>query len=212
VGRWRGIPRPPPGPSPPPGPLPPPGDRARAGFVTQPACDAEPCRISAGEAVRFTDLGTGAARSRLWNFGDGATSRARAPAHAWTAPGFYDVSLTVNDGARRSAAKRTFLVEAARPAGNCVPGERVRCLGDSRFRATVSFDPGGGGGSRHATVVPAGTDDSGLFSFFDPANWEVLVKVLDGCAANGRVWVFVASTTDLETVLRVEATVTGDVR
>ncbi|MDE2977549.1 MAG: hypothetical protein OXU63_08515, partial [Acidobacteriota bacterium] len=104
-----------------------------------------------------------------------------------------------------------FLVEAARPAGNCVADERTRCLGDSRFRATVSFDPGGGG-NRHATVVPAGTDDSGLFSFFDPANWEVLVKVLDGCAANGHVWVFAASTTDLETVVRVEDTVTGDVR
>jgi len=150
-------------------------------------------------------------RSRLWNFGDGATSKARAPAHAWSVPGFYDVSLTVNEGPSESVAKRAFLVEAARPAGSCVADERTRCLGDSRFRATVSFDPGGGG-SRHATVVPAGTDDSGLFSFFDPANWEVLVKVLDGCAANGHVWVFAASTTDLETVVRVEDTVTGDVR
>jgi len=36
--------------------------------------------------------------------------------------------------------------------------------------------------------------------------------VLDGCDANGHVWVFAASTTDLETVVRVEDTVTGDVR
>lgn len=27
-----------------------------------------------------------------------------------------------------------------------------------------------------------GTKDSGLFRFFDPDNWEVLIKVLDGCA------------------------------
>ena len=58
-------------------------------------------------------------------------------------------------------------------------------------------------------MVHAGTDDSGLPRFFDPDNWEVLVKVLDGCAVNGHVWVFAASTTDLGYAIRVTDTTDG---
>lgn len=48
------------------------------------------------------------------------------------------------------------------------------------------------GGSR---VI--GTDDSGLFYFYDPKNWEVLIKVLDGCATTlPNHWVFAASASD----------------
>ena len=52
-------------------------------------------------------------------------------------------------------------------------------------------------------MVPAGSDTSGLFWFFDADNWEVLVKVLDGCAINQRFWVFAAATTNVEYTLRV---------
>jgi hypothetical protein len=40
----------------------------------------------------------------------------------------------------------------------------------------------------------------------------MLVKVLDGCALNGRYWVFSAATTDVEYTLRITDTETGDVR
>ena len=48
-----------------------------------------------------------------------------------------------------------------------------------------------------------------MFHFFDPSNWEVLIKVLDGCAVNGNVWVYGGSTTDLGYAIRVTDTVTG---
>ncbi len=51
-----------------------------------------------------------------------------------------------------------------------------------------------------------------MFRFFDANNWEVLIKVLDGCAANGYAWVFGASTTDLGYVIRVTDTATGAVK
>jgi hypothetical protein len=54
--------------------------------------------------------------------------------------------------------------------------------------------------------------DSGIFSFFDTANWEVMVKVLDACSFSGSYWVFFAGTTDVGFTLRVEDTATGDVR
>ena len=220
-------PPPPPGPQPPPGtgspppppppPPPPAGNAMRAEFTTAPRCDRDPCRIWTGAPVLFTDLSPGAVRSRGWDLGDGAASTARSLAHAWRTPGFYEVSLTVSDGARESTATRVFLVEADRPQGKCAADGHTRCLRDSRFAVTAAWSAGGDGTRddgqrRNATVVPAGTNDSGIFSFFDPANWEVLVKVLNGCAVNGHVWVFTASTTDLESVVRIEDTVTGEVR
>ena len=102
------------------------------------------------------------------------------------APGFYEVTLWVSDGTRESSSSLKFLVEASEPAGTCEADAQTRCLQDSRYSVNVEWwtaDGEGGAGS----VVHEGTNDSGLFSFFDPANWEVLIKVLDGCSLNGHV-------------------------
>ncbi|MEM7351642.1 MAG: hypothetical protein AAF657_12675, partial [Acidobacteriota bacterium] len=61
-------------------------------------------------------------------------------------------------------------------------------------------------------VVPFGSADSGLFWFFSAANWEVLVKVLDGCGINDHFWVFAAATTDVKYTLRVRDRQTGLVK
>lgn len=53
------------------------------------------------------------------------------------------------------------------------------------------------------TVVPFGSDDSGLYWFFVDDNWEMLVKVLDGCGFNNHYWVFATATTDVEYTLEV---------
>lgn len=53
------------------------------------------------------------------------------------------------------------------------------------------------------------TDDSGLFWFFSADNWELLVKVLDGCLVNGHHWVFAAATTNVEYTLKVTDTLSG---
>ena len=161
--------------------------------------------------MSFRDASTGAVRFRLWDFGDGRQSRSAGPSRAWSSPGFYEVTLTVSDGEVESTASLTFLVEAAEAAGSCVADEWTRCLGNSRFAVTVDWRAAGGEESRGA-VAHAGTNDSGMFWFFDRANWEVLVKVLDGCGVNGRVWVFAASTTDLGYLIRVEDTATREVK
>ena len=85
------------------------------------------------------------------------------------------------------------------------------CLSQDRFRVEVDWrDFAGNTGA--AEVVPFGSDDSGLLWFFGPDNWEMLVKVLDGCSANGHVWVFAAASTNVEYTLRVTDTMTGDVK
>jgi len=85
------------------------------------------------------------------------------------------------------------------------------CLNRGRFEVSAQWqDFSGNTGGGH--VVPLGSPDSGLFWFFSDTNWEVLVKVLDGCGLNDRFWVFAAATTDVQYTLRVHDTVSGVAR
>ena len=150
-------------------------------------CQADLCRAETGVPVTFTDTSAGFVRSRSWDFGDGSKSPLRTLDYAWSEPGFYDVILWVSNGAEESVAKRTFLVEASAPAGSCQADSETRCLQDSRYEVKVEWWTKAGE-SGTGTVVHAGTNDSGLFYFFDRNNWEILIKVLDGCAVNGHIW------------------------
>lgn len=93
----------------------------------------------------------------------------------------------------------------------CVPGPTTLCLVGSRFRVEMAWRvPAGQTGT--GSVAGCGTPDSGLFWFFSPTNWEMLVKVIDGCGLNNRYWVFLAATTNVEFTLRVTDTETGVVQ
>lgn len=92
----------------------------------------------------------------------------------------------------------------------CAAGPTILCLGDGRFRVEAAWRTGAGAsGDGRAAPLSA---DSGTFWFFDAANVEVLVKVLDGCEVNGRQWVFAAGLTDVRVELRVTDTATGEER
>jgi hypothetical protein len=96
-------------------------------------------------------------------------------------------------------------------ASTCVPSDTALCLRDGRFRVEVAWsDFVGQGGDAH--TVGLRTPDSGLFWFYGADNWEILVKVLDGCAQNDRYWVFAAAATALEYRITVTDTQTGAVR
>jgi len=54
------------------------------------------------------------------------------------------------------------------------------------------------------TAFPVvGSDRSGVFGFFRHDNWELLAKVLDGCAINGHWWVLAAAPTTVGFELEV---------
>ena len=149
--------------------------------------------------------------SRAWNLGEGVTRRHRSVERTWKSPGFYVVTLTVSDGENPSTMSRTLLVEPNEPAGSCEFDAETLCLRAARYQVTASWR-GNEGSEGAGRVVHRGTNDSGMFSFFDGDNWEVLVKVLDGCEGNGSVWVLVASSTDLGLTIRVTDTVTDTVQ
>lgn len=92
----------------------------------------------------------------------------------------------------------------------CVPGPTRLCLGTGgRFRAELAWQDFAGQ-TGVGSAATCGTPDTGLFWFFDPNNWELMVKVLDGCGINGHHWVFLAGTTTVEYTLTVTDTLTGD--
>ncbi|HQP94214.1 MAG TPA: hypothetical protein PK570_09705, partial [Thermoanaerobaculia bacterium] len=96
------------------------------------------------------------------------------------------------------------------PSEPCVPSATKLCLNGGRFHVTVRWrDYAGTRGDGQAVTE---TDDAGLFWFFDAANLEMLVKVLDGCGINGHYWVFAAAATDVEYELTVRDAVTGQSR
>jgi hypothetical protein len=56
------------------------------------------------------------------------------------------------------------------------------------------------------------TGDSGYFWFFDPANVELIIKVLDACTVNQHFWVFAGGLTNVGTTITVTDSRTGIVR
>ncbi len=95
--------------------------------------------------------------------------------------------------------------------GSCASNDTTMCLNGNRFQVELDWRSSGGN-TGVGRVVPAGSEDSGLFWFFHPENWEMLLKVLDGCNQNGHFWVFAAATTNVEYTLRITDTETGTLK
>jgi hypothetical protein len=113
-------------------------------------------------------------------------------------------------GSLRTAATRLPVHVYA--ADGCVPSPTALCLGDDRFRVEVTWTNfQGGSGSGQAIPLPD-RDDTGLFWFFNPANVELTVKVLDGCPVNGHYWVFLSSGSTVEYEITVTDTASDESR
>ena len=101
----------------------------------------------------------------------------------------------------------------ASPAG-CPPvigPQSFLCLASGQFIAEVQFTDPRTGLAGHATAVPL-TSDTGAFWFFDDANLELMVKVLDGRTVNGKYWVFFGALSDVDYTLTVTENGTGQVK
>jgi hypothetical protein len=95
-------------------------------------------------------------------------------------------------------------------SGSCAPSPAVLCLGGGRFDVRVSWRSTDG-------LIQAGTASSitgstGAFWFFSPDNLELVVKVLDGRAVNGKWWVFYGALSNVEYTITVTDTLTGAVK
>ncbi len=108
-------------------------------------------------------------------------------------------------GRNRPAGARCD-IGAVERVETCLTSGATLCLAD-RFEVTATWTiPGvASGPGRPANL----SRDTGTFWFFDPANLELTVKVLDGCGVNGHYWAFVSGLTDLPVTVTVRDTHTG---
>lgn len=117
--------------------------------------------------------------------------------------GLYEIRVFAGENVLAKASVRIY------DATGCVPAETTLCLGDGRFRVEAAWrDFEGHTGQGHAVPL-AGRPDTGLMWFFSPANVELTLKVLDGCALNQRYWVFVASGSTVQYSITVTDTAHG---
>ncbi|HVS66178.1 MAG TPA: PQQ-dependent sugar dehydrogenase, partial [Thermoanaerobaculia bacterium] len=122
------------------------------------------------------------------------------------------ISLAAGDVALGAAREVVVAVldDERRRVGGCEPDADTLCLNDGRFRVEMTFaDFEGQSGVGQADPL---TDDTGSFWFFDAANVEVVIKVLDACAISDRYWVFAAGLTNVATRIEVVDTVAGELR
>ena len=114
-------------------------------------------------------------------------------------PGF----PTGRDGSERGIFAQRFQAPA------CAASSATLCLGDGqRFSVQVSWKNPYTGETGTGRSQPL-TGDTGAFWFFDPANLEVMIKVLDGRLVNGNFWVFYGSLSNVEYTVTVTDTMTG---
>ncbi len=78
-----------------------------AAFTYSPAAPA------VGQAVQFTDTSIGNPTSWQWDFGDGFSSTAQNPSHAYSSEGNYSVTLSVRAGTNLNNTIRTIVVVPA---------------------------------------------------------------------------------------------------
>jgi len=115
----------------------------------------------------------------------------------------------------------TFRVRASNDVGNsaysnqasattrtsdapCSQSATEICLNNNRFRVQALYQTSGASsGQAHAVKL---TTDSGYLWFFNDANIEVVVKVLNACGVNNRYWVFAGGLTNVRVVLAVTDT------
>jgi hypothetical protein len=92
----------------------------------------------------------------------------------------------------------------------CEPGPQRLCLNGGRFAVEANWkDFAGKTGTGKAVALSA---DTGYFWFFDAANAEVVLKVLDGTPVNGKHWVFYGALSNVEYTLTVTDTQTGEIK
>jgi len=92
----------------------------------------------------------------------------------------------------------------------CVAGDTVLCLSGGRFKVETSWKTDDGkSGTGHAVAL---TSDSGYFWFFGNTNIEMVVKVLNACSFNNRIWVFAGGLTNVEVTMTVTDSQTGAIK
>jgi len=113
-------------------------------------------------------------------------------------------------GASEPSAEATATTLSSTPPTACTEGPSNLCLLSGRFRVETVWNNFRAGTQGTGGTVPGGSDQAGYFWFFNPANVELVVKVLDGSSLTGSFWFFYGALSDVEYWITVTDTVDGN--
>ncbi|HEV3455384.1 MAG TPA: PKD domain-containing protein [Thermoanaerobaculia bacterium] len=183
-----------------------------ATFTTDAPCVNEfgfdVCQVQIGHAASFTAVST-LPFTYSWDFGDGGMATGRTASHTWSQAGMYTMQLAVSNG--QKTANKTKIIEASANPLPCVASATRLCLDSNRYAVDVTWTAAQGGGTGAGNAVPL-TDDTGYFWFFNSANVEMVIKVLNGCGLNSKFWVFAGGLTNVKVDITVTDTMNGAVK
>ncbi len=93
--------------------------------------------------------------------------------------------------------------------GTCLGDSTTLCLNQGRFKVQVAFQTATASGFGRAIPLAG---DTGAFWFFSANNLELMVKVVDGRAVNGKFWFFSGALSDVAYAITVTDLTTGTVK
>jgi PKD repeat protein len=108
--------------------------------------------------VAFTDQSTGSPTAWQWSFGDGSSSNAQNPTHAYAVQGSYGVSLTVSNASSSSTASHVVTILPPTAYRSLVPAAAAtNGVGGSVWRTELTlFNGGSEAASGQFTFIPGG--------------------------------------------------------
>ena len=99
--------------------------------------------------------------------------------------------------------------DLAKGAGACLASATDLCFLDGRFRVTARFEDGG---RRHVAPATAAGGQTGLFSAPVSGDAEVAVRVVDGRAVNGYIWLLYSALSTAELEIEIVDLASGNSR
>ncbi len=114
----------------------------------------------------------------------------------------------VLDAPPLSAALAPGLAPPPVTDATCTADAQTLCIG-GRFQIRVNYRASTSGAGTAIGLDSLGVTQGGLFWFFGATNPEMLIKVLNGCALNQKLWLFYAATTNVGFTLTVTDLHTG---
>jgi photosystem II stability/assembly factor-like uncharacterized protein len=159
--------------------------------------------------IEILDTESGA--TKTWHHPEGALA-SYADTSGFSAGALTLSSTPSRQAAGRSTAGRSAVAQprAEGSSGQCSPSETRTCL-QGRFSVEVQWRaPEGELTSARGSDADFEADNA--FWFFEPANVDLVVKLVDGRGTNGKFWIFYGSMTTMEFILTVTDTQTGVVR
>ena len=155
-------------------------------------------------------LASGQANGSFQQFVEPTLALAEAVANGLTNMNIFPIDGPVLEGdnkpCKRTKTRACLTPRPASPSPDWQPS--IQNL--DRFQVDVAWRDATGSGA--AVSAPLTSDQTSLFCFLNPANSEMLTKIIDGCDENASFWVFAAAATDVEYTLTVTDTITNQMR